>query len=166
MNWWPRRRPVLRTQLERLRGDLEEALDELRELAHGLFPPLLASEGLHDALSAAARRSPVAVELDGAGISRFPPAVENAVYFCCAEALQNVTKHAGPGARASIRLRVRHGALEFRVTDDGASLDPSARSGGNGLTNPRDRVGALGREAEVVSAPGGGTTVRGHIPPP
>ena len=156
----------LRGALEGLRGDVEEALDELRELAHGLVPPLLASDGLYTALAAAARRTPAPVRIAGREVGRLPPAVENAAYFRRAEALQNVTKHAGAGARVAIDLDVRHGALVFRVSDDGAGFDPGVQGDGNGLTNLRDRLAALGGHAEVESSPGRGTTVRGQIPLP
>jgi signal transduction histidine kinase len=157
---------ALHDELDRLRGELEAALDELRELAHGLYPPLLASDGLYTALSAAARRSRAPVHIDGDGVGRLPPAVESAAYFCCIEALQNVAKHAGAGARASVRLQVANGALEFRVSDDGAGFDRGAVTDGQGLLNLRERLGALGGDAEITSAPGRGTTVLGQVPLP
>ena len=153
-----------RADLDRLRGDLDDALDELRELAHGLYPPLLASDGLPAALAAACRRAPVPVEFEQRGIRRLEPAIESAAYFCCVEALQNVAKHAGASARASVRLALRDGALEFSVRDDGAGFDAGAVSDGNGLTNLHDRLAALGGHAEIESAPGAGTTISGHIP--
>lgn len=156
--------PLARGQLDALRTELDEAVKELRELAHGLYPPVLASAGLPAALAAAARRAAIGVELETAGVARLPPAVENAVYFCCMEALQNVVKHAGEGARATIGLVVRHGALEFRVSDDGIGFDRDAVSNGHGLTNLTDRLAALGGEAVITSVPGHGTTVAGQIP--
>jgi signal transduction histidine kinase len=154
----------LRGELDRLRGDVDEALDEIRELAHGLYPPLLASDGLYAALTAAARRTPIPVTIRRARLGRLPPAVESAAYFCCVEALQNVVKHAGPHARTSVCFELRGDALELRVSDDGRGFDRSRTSPGGGLTNLRDRLSAIGGYAEITSAPGRGTTVLGHIP--
>ncbi len=151
-------------ELDRLRLELDDALEELRELAHGLYPPLLASDGLRAALTAAARHAAIPVEVDAPDFPRPPRAIENAVYFCCLEALQNAAKHAGEGARATIRLMVRHGALELRVSDDGIGFDRDAVPNGYGLTNLGDRLEALGGEAVITSAPGEGTTVAGQIP--
>jgi signal transduction histidine kinase len=157
-------RAVTHRDLERLRTDVEQALEEIRRLAHGLHPPLLASDGLHAALAAASRRAPIPVEIDGTTTARFARPIENAAYFCCAEALQNVVKHAGAGARASIHLEVRRGALEFRITDDGCGFDGRRDGEGHGLTNLRDRLSAVGGHAEITSIPGCGTTVVGQIP--
>ncbi len=153
-----------RTALDGLREALDEALDELRELAHGLYPPLLASDGLPAALSAAARHAAIAVEVQALDIPRLPRAIENAVYFCCMEALQNAVKHAGDNARAVICLVARQGALEFQVSDNGVGFDSDSVPAGYGLTNLTDRVSALGGEATIDSAPGKGTTLSGHIP--
>jgi signal transduction histidine kinase len=153
-----------RAQLERLRGDLDEALEELRELAHGLYPPLLASDGLPAALTAAARHAAMPVEVNASQVPRLPRAIETTVYFCCVEALQNAAKYAGAGARAAVRLAVRDGAVEFRVSDDGVGFDRAAVPDGWGLTNMSDRLEALGGEAVITSAPGQGTTVAAQIP--
>jgi signal transduction histidine kinase len=152
-----------RGELQRLRGELDAALRELRELAHGLYPQLLATHGLSDAVRAAARRAtfPVAVEIGEFG--RLPSVIESAAYFCCVEALQNVAKHAGSGAEATVSLSVREDTLYFRVSDDGVGFDTAA-SGGQGLTNLLDRVGALGGRGEIDATPGVGTTVTGWIP--
>ncbi|HTU85147.1 MAG TPA: histidine kinase [Solirubrobacteraceae bacterium] len=152
--------------LRGLRRDLDEALEELRELAHGLYPPLLASDGLEAALAATARRSAIPVTIEASGMTRVPRSIESAAYFCCLEALQNAAKHAGPRARASIELRMEGGFLSFSVRDDGAGFDPGARRPGSGLINLRDRLSALGGDASVASSPGAGTTVTGHIPLP
>jgi signal transduction histidine kinase len=157
---------VARAELERLRGDLDDALDELRELAHGLHPPLLASDGLYAALSAACRRAPLQIELAGADVGRLPRAIETAVYFCCLEAMQNAVKHAGASARIWMRVELRDEMLVWRVGDDGVGFDPGATARGAGLTNLRDRLGALGGRADIVSEPGCGTTVSGAIPLP
>jgi signal transduction histidine kinase len=154
------------SQLDRLRGDLDEALEELRELAHGLYPPLLASDGLRAALAAAARHAVIPVDIDAADFPRQPHAIENAAYFCCLEALQNAAKHAGEGIRATVRLAVREGVLEFLVSDDGVGFDREAVLDGYGLTNLADRVQTLGGEVVVTSLPGQGTTVTGQLPLP
>jgi len=152
--------------LRELRLELDEALDELRELAHGLYPPLLASDGLEAALAATARRSAIPVTIDACGMTRAPRSIESAVYFCCLEALQNAAKHAGPDARAVIELRMGDGSLRFSVRDDGAGFDPGEMQPCYGLVNLRDRLSALGGDSGVTSAPGAGTTVTGHIPLP
>jgi signal transduction histidine kinase len=90
--------------------------------------------------------------------------VESAAYFCCLEALQNVAKHAGAAAGATLRLAIRDGALEFAIEDDGHGFDTRSGSDGEGLINLHDRLAAVDGHAEISSAPGRGTTVRGHIP--
>ncbi|SDU88970.1 sensor histidine kinase [Jiangella alkaliphila] len=150
--------------LEELRTDVQETLTELRELAHGIYPPLLREHGLGEALRNAAGRAavPTTVEADGA---RYLPEAEAAVYFCCLEALQNAGKHAGPGASATVRVGgSASGGLEFEVADDGAGFDPAATSESHGFVNMRDRLGAFGGELTVDSAPGAGTVIRGTIP--
>ena len=150
--------------LEELGGDVQETLDELRRLAHGIYPPLLADRGLTEALRSAAERSPVPTSVDAANLARYRPEIEAAVYFCCLEALQNVGKYAGQSARAQIRVREEEGGLIFEVSDDGVGFDVRASSAGVGFTNMNDRVGAIGGNLRVSSAPGRGTTVSGAIP--
>jgi len=99
-------------------------------------------------------------------MTRAPRSIESAAYFCCLEALQNAAKHAGPGARAAIELRMDGGVLSFSVHDDGAGFDPSVERAGYGLINLRDRLNALGGDASVTSSLGAGTTLTGHIPLP
>jgi signal transduction histidine kinase len=150
--------------LEQLRGDVQATLSELRELAHGIYPPLLRDRGLSEALRAAANRAtlPTTVEvLDGA---RYDSEVEAAVYFCCLEAVQNAGKHAGAGARIAVTVGRDGDALWFEIVDDGAGFDLGSVGDGQGFVNMRDRLGALGGELTVRSAPGQGSTVRGAIP--
>ena len=150
--------------LEELRGELREAVEELRTLAHGIYPPLLMDQGLAAALGSAADRAalPTRVEADSTG--RYPTEVEAAVYFCCLEALQNAAKHAGQQATATVRLWEESGALRFEVADDGAGFDPTSKGQGAGFINMSDRLGAIGGTLQVDSAPGVGTRVRGTVP--
>jgi signal transduction histidine kinase len=150
-------------RLRELERGLDDALEELRALAHGVYPPLLADRGLVEALRAAATRSIIPVELAAHGVGRFRPEVESAVYFCILEALQNALKHAR-GARRVV-VRVDSGPrdqLRFSVRDDGAGT-PSLRAGA-GITNMRDRLAAVGGDVEVASTPRVGTVVRGSVP--
>jgi signal transduction histidine kinase len=151
--------------MDEIKGDVQEAIQELRALAHGIFPPLLASDGLPEALRAAASRSPLPVELDAAGVARYPQEIEAAVYFCCLEAMQNAAKHAGDGATVRVTVAERDGDLTFAVADDGAGFDTS-RVGldGHGFVNMSDRLGAFNGTLSVASVPGGGTTIGGRIP--
>jgi signal transduction histidine kinase len=152
------------TVLEELGGDLEDALQELRDLAHGIYPPLLADKGLAEALASAARRTVLPTEVRATGLGRYPPEVEAAVYFCCLEALQNAGKHAGEGARATVRVWEEAGGLLFEVADDGVGFDIRRTGVSGGFTNMNDRVGAIGGSLRVESAPGRGTKVAGAIP--
>ena len=140
-------------------------MDELRRLAHGIYPSLLRDYGIVEALTVVARRATPPATLVAAGIGRYPHEVEAAVYFCCLEALQNVTKHAGAGARAEVRIGETHDGLTFRITDDGRGYEPTrAENPGSGLTNMTDRIGAFGGTLTVRSVPGEGTTVSGSVP--
>ena len=147
-----------------LRVDVERAIGELRDLAHGIYPALLESEGLRGALQEAVERAALPVELRCEETARFPPEIEAAVYFCCREALQNAAKHAGGEAVAVVEVAVRDGALTFSVSDGGRGFDTSTSPGGVGLQNMADRVGALGGVLSVHSSVGAGTTVAGAIP--
>ena len=150
--------------MQELQGDVSATIDELRSLAHGIYPPLLSSSGLGEALAAACRRASVPASLESDGVGRHPPEVETAIYFCCLEALQNVGKYAGDGASAHVRLWEEAGGLLFEVDDDGAGFDPNGHAAGAGLTNMRDRLGAVGGTLRVESAVGQGTRVRGAVP--
>jgi signal transduction histidine kinase len=152
-----------RSSLEQLEQAAQDALDELRDLARGIYPPLLADQGLPAALEAQARKSVLPVRIDSDGIGRHDQEVEAAVYFCCLEALQNVAKYA-EASSASIRLWMDDGSLAFSVRDDGRGFDPSATGYGTGLQGMADRLAALGGSLEVRSIPGEGTTVTGHVP--
>jgi signal transduction histidine kinase len=152
-----------RAELQRLQCELDDALAELRELAHGLYPQLLSTDGLSAAITAAAQRAGFPVSVEIGEFRRLPSVIESAAYFCCVEALQNVAKHAGAGAQATVSLSAQAGTLCFRVSDDGAGFDPAVSSG-QGLINLVDRVRALAGQAKIDAAPGQGTTVTGWIP--
>jgi len=154
-----------KTMLDQLAHDLQEAVQQLRDLAHGIYPPLLMDRGLVEALQAAAGRSALPTDVVAEELGRFSPDVEAAVYFCCLEALQNAGKHAGEGASATIHVWKEEGALLFDVADTGAGFDLSSRPNlGAGFTNMSDRVGAIGGSIKVQSAPGKGTKISGRIP--
>jgi signal transduction histidine kinase len=146
-----------------LRQSAAEALETLRELAHGIYPPLLASDGLATALQQQVRRSPVPVDLDVRDFPRQSKEVEAAIYFCRLEALQNIAKHAG-ATRVQIRLWGDGQQLHFEVEDNGRGFDPGVTSSSTGLQNMRDRMQALGGSLEVRSQPGEGTVVAGTTP--
>ena len=150
--------------LDQLAGDLNHAIEELRNLAHGIYPPLLSTRGLGEALGAACRRGPLPADLRVDGIARYPAEVEAAVYFCCVEALQNAGKHAGAGSHVQVRLRQEDGSLTFDVSDDGRGFVAASPGAGAGLTNMADRLGAVGGQLEVASTPGGGSVIRGVVP--
>jgi signal transduction histidine kinase len=154
---------AVRQMLEQIQADTNDALENLRDLARGIYPPLLADQGLGAALEAQARKAAVPTTVDGGGIGRFRQDVEAAIYFSCLEALQNVAKYAD-ASRAKITLSNGDGSLRFTVTDDGAGFDASATSYGTGLQGIADRLAALGGTVEIRSEPGHGTTLEGHIP--
>jgi signal transduction histidine kinase len=149
--------------LEQSVGEVTEALEDLRDLARGIYPPLLAEQGLVTALEAQARRSAVPVDIRADGVGRYPQETEAAVYFCCLEALQNVAKYA-QASSASIRLAARDEELTFKVSDDGIGFETGAGGYGTGLQGMADRLAALGGNMHIDSKPGEGTTVTGRLP--
>jgi signal transduction histidine kinase len=149
--------------IDEIAVEVKRTIQELRELAHGIYPPLLADSGLGEALRAAASRSPLAVDVAGDGIGRYSAEIEAAVYFCCLEALQNAAKHA-PDARVEIRLWEESGGLLFSVSDDGPGFDPGQARQGHGFVNMADRLGAIGGTVRWQSEPGHGAQIRGTIP--
>jgi signal transduction histidine kinase len=158
--------PGLAGLLEDLGAELKDTAQELRNLVHGIYPPLLRDRGLAAALSDAARLCPLPTTVRAASLRRYPADIEAAVYFCCLEALQNAAKHAGPQATIRLRVREQPGTLTFEVTDDGAGFDPGDAGLGAGLRNMADRTGAFGGRLRVESAPGQGTRVAGAVPVP
>jgi signal transduction histidine kinase len=150
--------------LGQLAEDVQATIKELRELAHGIYPPLLADNGLGDALRAAASRSPLTVRVAVADeVGRYPAEVEAAIYFSCMESLQNAAKHA-PGATVDLRLWTESGGLLFSVADDGPGYDAAVADRGHGYVNMADRLGAIGGTVRWDSAPGHGSTVSGSVP--
>jgi signal transduction histidine kinase len=142
--------------------ELEQALAELRELARGLHPAVLADRGLAPALETLASRAPLPVQLDGIPEGRLAEPLEAAVYFVVAESLTNAVKHA-EATELRVRMATEHGALRVEISDDGrGGADPDA--GGTGLRGLADRVEALGGRLTLESPPGGGTTVRAALP--
>jgi signal transduction histidine kinase len=153
---------TVRASATRLKDALQDALDELRALARGIYPPLLADQGLAAALEAQSRKAAVPTTIESGGIGRYPREIESAVYFCALEALQNVAKYADATA-AVVRLGERDGRLEFEIADDGRGFDPTATSYGTGMQGMVDRLDAIGGTLEVSSESGRGTMVLGRI---
>jgi signal transduction histidine kinase len=152
-------------RLRELEQEVEDALEEVRTLAHGVYPPLLSERGLPEALRAATARSTIPVKLEARDIERYPPEVESAVYFCILEALQNVLKHAQDTRHTLVRLDGSvAGELLFSVHDDGAGAPGGVIRAGAGITNMHDRLAAVGGEVVVRSSIGAGTVVRGRAP--
>jgi signal transduction histidine kinase len=148
--------------VEQIEDETRRALEDLRDLARGIYPPLLADKGLVAALQAQARKSLVTTTVVG-DVGRFDQDVEAAVYFSCLEAMQNVAKYAMASA-VTVNLFDGDGTLRFEVRDDGVGFDPRANGHGSGLEGISDRLGALGGTLDVTSSPGAGTTVRGSLP--
>lgn len=158
----PRRAAAL---LDEMGRDAQATLVEMRALAHGIVPPLLAERGLAAALADAAARAglPTATQIEEVG--RADPGVERAVYFCCLEALQNAAKHAGARARATLSLRRDGDELVFGVADAGSGASvPAAGERGQGLSNMRERMAGVGGSLRLVREPGGGMQVLGRAP--
>jgi signal transduction histidine kinase len=152
----------VRAAIPDLKAQLSAALEDLRALARGIYPPLLADRGLVVALRAQAARSPVPAVVEAGQVGRYPQDAESTVYFCALEALQNVAKHARASA-VTIRLAQTGGALEFSVTDDGAGFPAAAARHGSGLQGMSDRLAAHGGTLTVRSEPGQGTTITGRL---
>jgi signal transduction histidine kinase len=138
-------------------GLLENAIAEIRRLAHGIYPPSLVSGGLAWALSAVAAHAPIPIQLDLKDLGRYPASIEAALYFCCSEALQNVIKHGGPGAAVTITGHADGQTLTLTISDTGRGFEPATT--GTGLTNMTDRVSAIGGKLKIDTAPGQGTRV-------
>jgi signal transduction histidine kinase len=149
--------------LVQVQTDTGAALEDLRDLARGIYPPLLADKGLAAALESQARKAAVPVTIDADDIGRFPQEIEAAVYFSTLEALQNTAKYAEADAATVV---IRHSAdqLTFTVSDDGRGFDPASNGRGSGLQGITDRLGALEGDVQIESSPGTGTVLRGRLP--
>ncbi len=150
--------------LAQLRADTADAIENLRDLARGIYPPLLAAEGLGAALVAQARKAALPVGVHAGDLGRYPQAVEAAVYFCCLEALQNIARYAEASSAEISVEETPDGQLTFRISDDGKGFDPKTTPMGAGLANMTDRIDSLGGTFNVQGTPGRGTTVLGRIP--
>lgn len=150
--------------VEEARSDVLATVEEVRALAHGIYPPLLMDRGLPEALQAAAGRASLPTTVTADGIDRYEQDVEAAVYFCILEALQNAGKHAGEAATVEVEVVATDDELRFSVVDDGAGFELADRAGGHGFVNMGDRLGAIGGTVEVSSALGQGTRISGRIP--
>ncbi len=148
--------------LGQLQAETNEALEDLRDLARGIYPPLLADKGLPAALDAQARRSALPVTLEPDGVRRYPQEIEATIYFCVLEAMQNVAKYA-EATEVRVAVWERDARLGFEVRDDGVGFDPGSAPRGTGLQGMADRLDAVGGELQVSSAPGRGTTISGGV---
>jgi signal transduction histidine kinase len=149
--------------LVQVQAETNQALEDLRSLARGIYPPLLADKGLAAALEGQARRAPLPVVIRADGIGRYPQEAEAATYFSCLEALQNVAKYAD-ASRAVVTLSDGDGRLRFEVADDGIGFDLAATGYGTGLQGIADRIAALDGTLSVESTEGEGTRLAGSIP--
>ena len=137
-----------RALVARLKAETSGALGTLRDLARGIYPPLLADQGLPAAVCAQAGKAPGPVEVSTDGVGRYPPEIETAIYFCCVEALQNAARHA-PGSAVRVSLAEDGVDVAFTIADDGPGFDPAATTSGTGLRNMSDRLAALGGSCQV-----------------
>ncbi len=151
-----------RELLAQIQAETTEALETLRDLARGIYPPLLADKGLAAAIEAQGRKAALAVHVAADGVGRFSPDVEAGVYFCVLEALNNTAKYAG-ASRVDVRLSNPDGHLAFEVRDDGAGFDTSVATG-TGLQGMADRLAAIGGAIEIHAELGAGTAVIGRVP--
>jgi signal transduction histidine kinase len=156
---------AVRELVAAVKTGVHAALDDLRDLARGIYPPLLADQGLVPALQAQAGKATLPVEIDADGIGRYPQDTEAAVYFCTLEALQNITKYAS-ASRAKVGLSCSDDGLRFTVTDNGTGFDTATTRYGTGLQGMADRLAALGGALQVRSQPGHGTILSGELPLP
>jgi signal transduction histidine kinase len=150
-------------QLDMISDEAQAALDELRALAHGGYLGALEELGPVAALRALAHGSVVPIQVTDGSIRRLPRALEAALYFCAREAIQNASKHAGPGANVTVTLAHHEDGVVLTVVDDGAGLPPGAEDG-TGIVGMSDRIEAVGGQFEIVSTPGRGTTIRATVP--
>ncbi|MDJ0767253.1 MAG: histidine kinase [Ilumatobacter sp.] len=137
---------------------------ELRALAAGVYPAALTDAGPAVALEAAVEDSPLPVRVRSGPSVRHDPDVEAAVYFCCLEAVQNATKHAGTGSQVELAIAATTSGICFEVVDDGIGFDPDGEPAGLGMDDMHDRIADVGGRLEIASSPSHGTIVRGRVP--
>jgi signal transduction histidine kinase len=140
---------------------VETAIIEIRRLAHGIYPPLLVSGGLSEALPTLAARATVPVHLELDGLGRYPPSTEAALYYCCSEALQNAAKHGGPATTVVVAAHADEQTLNLVISDTGRGFDSATM--GVGLTNMTDRLSAIGGELVIDTRPGRGTRITATV---
>jgi signal transduction histidine kinase len=157
--------PPFTALLSALGARAEQVLDSVRQIARGSYPPLLADFGLREALRAQATRASIDVKLEGTAPRRSDEA-EAGVYFSCLEAIQNVAKHAGRNAHATLGLHRQHGTLAVRIEDDGCGFDPAHTPDGTGLENIRARIQTLDGAVKLTSSAGRGTVMTISLPWP
>jgi signal transduction histidine kinase len=150
-------------EIEEIEADAAAALEELRVLAHGIFPTVLVESGVPEALRAFAVDAPIPVRVTDHWIGRLSPPIEAALYFCALEAIQNAAKHAGAEARVTVALDRDGDRVDLSIVDDGLGFQSAGTSDGMGFVTIRDRIGAVGGELEVISKPGRGVTVHVSI---
>jgi signal transduction histidine kinase len=145
--------------------EVQQAIEEVRAFARGVYPPLLVSEGLGAALVSASRYAALPITVSARGIRRCRPDVESAVYFTCLAAIDNAAKHAGP-AEVSVCAWDTAQAVHFTVCDTGFGFDRNGTPSGAGLSNMHDRIAAVGGTLAVDSRPSHGTRLHGSVPDP
>ena len=150
-------------KLQELKADADAALETLRDLARGIYPPLLADRGLAAALNAHVRKATIPITVSAEGVGRYPQDVESTIYFCCLEALQNIQRYAGASA-ATVSLAQSADELKFEISDDGRGFDLATTKRGSGLQNMADRLDAAGGILSIESSPGHGVILTGTLP--
>jgi signal transduction histidine kinase len=154
----------LAARLEEIGADAATAVEELRALAHGIYPTVLRERGLADGLGSFSRTASIPVDVVDRGIGRHSAELEGAIYFCATEAIQNAVKHAGPEAEVTVVLERAGDGVSFTITDNGSGFEAGRAGGGVGLVSMRDRIGAVGGALKIESWPGRGTAIRGTVP--
>lgn len=157
-------RPEEAAELVKLADEVEQALRDMRSFTHDIYPSILVDRGLETAVRSVAWRSLVPTTVEADGLGEYPREITTAVYFCCAEALQNIAKHARDARSATIALREANSVLRFSVCDDGVGMIDTRARVGAGLINMEDRVATVGGRLTIRSRPGQGTCVSGRIP--
>jgi signal transduction histidine kinase len=148
--------------LDDLAADTDQVIETVRALAHGVYPPLLKSEGVVDAFLAEVAGAPAQISVESATFGRHPDSIEATIYFCLLEATQNALRHAR-AAHVKVVLQSEMGAVGFTVSDDGCGFD-SLTLQGAGMRNMADRVEALGGTLRIASSSAYGTEVTGSLP--